>query len=54
MSLVGTSTRTIARRSPRPRPCSRGTPLPAQHELVSGLGAGVDDEFLVAVERASA
>ena len=28
VSLVGTSTRTIARRSPRPRPWSRGTPRP--------------------------
>ena len=53
-SLVGTSTTSCARRSPRPRPCSRGTPrLRSVNSLPGWVPAG-HDELLVAVERRAA
>ena len=51
MSFVGTSTRTIARRSPRPAPLQPRHAAAPQHELVAWLRPGGTIEVLVTVER---
>ena len=50
-SFVGTSTTSWARRSPRPRPCSLGTPRLRSVNSRPGCVPGRDVELLVAVER---